>query len=130
MSTHNICFRGEIRKILCGYPLLSVAKLTYIYIYMSQLDLHCLHRYWLWSAGLTGLRGLAILDGISATLYKRDNFCDFLFHTNHITKTCLYNFDPLKSHFYIVKLGFTGVYIIFLISVKKKHRLWVFDRTA
>ena len=32
-----------------------------------------------------------------------------------ITKTCLYNFDPLKPHFYIVKLGFTGVYIIFLI---------------
>ena len=25
MSTHNICFHGEIRKILCGYPLLSVA---------------------------------------------------------------------------------------------------------
>ena len=25
MSTHNICFRGEIRKISCGYPLLSVA---------------------------------------------------------------------------------------------------------
>ena len=33
-----------------------------------------------------------------------------------ITKTCLYNSDPLKPHFYIVKLGFTGVYIIFLIS--------------
>ena len=33
-----------------------------------------------------------------------------------ITKTCLYNFDPLKPHFYMVKLGFTGVYIIFLIS--------------
>ena len=29
-----------------------------------------------------------------------------------ITKTCLYNFDPLKSHFYIVKLGFRGAYII------------------
>ena len=41
----------------------------------------------------------------------------------HITKTCLYNFDPLKPHFYIVKLGFTGVYIIFLISAQK-HRLW------
>ena len=25
MNTHNICFHGEIRKILCGYPLLSVA---------------------------------------------------------------------------------------------------------
>ena len=35
-----------------------------------------------------------------------------------ITKTYLYNFDPLKLHFYIVKLGFTGVYIIFLISAR------------
>ena len=39
-----------------------------------------------------------------------------------ITKTSLYNFDPLKPHFYIVKLGFTGVYNIFLISAQK-HRL-------
>ena len=23
MSTHNICFHGEIRKIITGYPLLS-----------------------------------------------------------------------------------------------------------
>ena len=36
----------------------------------------------------------------------------------YFTKTCLYNFDPLKPHFYIVKLGFTGVYIIFLISAQ------------
>ena len=35
-----------------------------------------------------------------------------------ITKTCLYNFDPHKPHFYIIKLGFTGVYIIFLISAQ------------
>ena len=35
-----------------------------------------------------------------------------------ITKTYLYNFDALKPHFYIVKLGFTGVYIIFLISAQ------------
>ena len=33
-------------------------------------------------------------------------------------KTCLYNFDHLKPHFYIVKLGFTGVYIIFLFLLK------------
>ena len=46
-----------------------------------------------------------------------------------ITKTCLYNFDPLKPHFYTVKLGFKGVYIIFLISANK-HRLWVLVRTA
>ena len=46
-----------------------------------------------------------------------------------ITKTYLYNFDPLKPHFYIVKLGFTGVYTIFLIFAQK-HRLWVLVRTA
>ena len=46
-----------------------------------------------------------------------------------ITKTCLYNFDPLQPYFYIVKLGFKGVYIIFLISAQK-HRLWVLVRTA
>ena len=44
-----------------------------------------------------------------------------------ITKTYLYNFDPLKPH--IVKLRFRGVYIIFLISAQK-HRLWVLVRTA
>ena len=37
-------------------------------------------------------------------------FCIF------ITETYLYNFDPLKPHFYVVKLGFTGVNIIFIIS--------------
>ena len=37
-----------------------------------------------------------------------------------ITKTYLYNVDPLKPHFYIVKVGFTGVYIIFLISAQKQ----------
>ena len=36
----------------------------------------------------------------------------------NITKTYLYNFDPLKPHFYLVKLGFTGVYINFHISAQ------------
>ena len=38
-----------------------------------------------------------------------------------ITKTRLYNIDLLKPHFYKVKLGFTGVYIIFLISAQNIH---------
>ena len=37
---------------------------------------------------------------------------------DNITKTYLYSFDPLKPHYYIVKLGFTGVYIIFHISAQ------------
>ena len=36
----------------------------------------------------------------------------------HITKTHLYNFNPLKPHFYIVKPGFTWVFIIFHISAQ------------
>ena len=43
----------------------------------------------------------------------------FKTYTINITKTYLYNFEPLKSHFYLVKLGFTGVYSIFLISAQK-----------
>ena len=56
----------------------------------------------------------------------------FYFHAKTsviITITCLYNFDPLKPHFYIVLLGFTGVNIVFLVSAQK-HRLWVLIRTA
>ena len=45
----------------------------------------------------------------------------YLHLLNHITKTCLYIFDPLKPHFYIAKLGFTGVYIIFLIFAQNIH---------
>ena len=47
----------------------------------------------------------------------------------NITKTCLYNFDPFKPNFYTVKLGFQGVYIVFLISAQK-HILWILVRTA
>ena len=47
-----------------------------------------------------------------------------------ITKTRLYNFDPLLNpHFYKIKLGFKRVYIIFLISAQK-HILWVLVRAA
>ena len=41
MSTHNICFRGEIRKILCGYPLLSVAMLivkSFLWSFSASAD--------------------------------------------------------------------------------------------
>ena len=38
---------------------------------------------------------------------------------SYITKTCLYNFDPLKPYFYIVNLEFTGVYIISFLFLLK-----------
>ena len=46
-------------------------------------------------------------------------YCSFSFKVMHrFTKTRLYNIGLLKSHFYKVKLGFTRVYIIFLISAQ------------
>ena len=56
-------------------------------------------------------------------------FCWFCHALARNTKTRIYNFDPLKPQFYVVELGFTGVYIIFRISAQK-HRLWVPVRTA
>ena len=38
-APRNICFRREIRKFLCGYPLLFVVK--------SDLDLNCLPRQYI-----------------------------------------------------------------------------------
>ena len=40
-----------------------------------------------------------------------------ILYSFHIKKTCLYNFDPHKPHFYTVKLEFTRVYI-FLFLLK------------
>ena len=37
----------------------------------------------------------------------------FTVFMDNIPKICLYNVDPLKTHFYIVKLGFTVVYLYF-----------------
>ena len=64
------------------------------------------------------IRGRSLCDATQGNmcllLRSRDN--DDSSHI--ITKTYLYNFDPLKPHFYIVKLGFTGVNIIFHISAQ------------
>ena len=49
-------------------------------------------------------------QGLRYSIYKS--------FTVSITKTYLYNTDPFKPRFYIVKLGLTGVYINFLISAK------------
>ena len=82
-------------------------------------DMCCLiHHVWL------------IIQIIYLTLSKLGkNTANDIFFFLIITKTRLYKADPLKPHFYIVKLGFTGVYIILLISAQK-HRLWVLVRTA
>ena len=69
-----------------------------------------------------------MLSANSFTQHARKVF-SFEMSVFFITKTRLYNFDPLNPHFYIVKLGLTGVYIIFLISAQK-DRSWALIRTV
>ena len=61
---------------------------------------------------------LSFRDTTTGSLMDMFKFSDKYHSSRCITKTYLYNFDPLNPHFYIVKLGFTGVYIIFLILLK------------
>ena len=50
--------------------------------------------------------------------YVQSFFTAFVKKIGIITKTCLYNFDPLQPHSYVVKLEFAGVYIICFISAQ------------
>ena len=100
---------------------------------MVAFILVSLHFYFL---GSFFLRGFGKSGSISAISNEGGGFFWVFFlrllvciTAHSITKTRLYSFDPLKPHFYTVKLGFTGVYINFLISAQK-HRLWVLVRTA
>ena len=63
------------------------------------------------------LRTLTKIKTVPSDHHASNHFysiCELFFHHENM----LYNFDPLKPHFYIGELGFTGVYIIFLILLK------------
>ena len=48
-----------------------------------------------------------------------------------IRKTYRCNEYPFKPHFYIVKLGYAGVYNVHIfLTFGPKHKLWVLVRTA
>ena len=58
-------------------------------------------------------------------IVRRDTtFSFFCLVGSHHENMPKYNIDSLKPHFYIVKLGFTEVYIFFSYFYSK-HRLWV-----
>ena len=87
----------------------------------TDLDLHCLQRWAI--SRLSRTRVNICFCGESRNRYRSDN---------NTSRKHIYNFDPFKPHFYIVKLGFMYKvyrYIIFLISAQE-HRLWVLIRTA
>ena len=58
-----------------------------------------------------------IADLVQSALFF---WCNTWQKCQSITTTRLYGFDPLKLRFYKVKLGFSGVYIIFSYFTKTK----------
>ena len=72
MSTHNICFRGEVRKIFTWYPPLSKpipSYPSYYQIYLKYLDTYTL-RFWTrsfyWSTLVA--KSLVLLDAAHEVL--------------------------------------------------------------
>ena len=106
-----------------------------MYIVSAETTLSYL--FWLPSERRSALKGTNLLPPVSkffslrVDLFSEGDWCagkQIGTHKNGLPCEKS-NVDPLKLHCYIVKLGFTGVYIIFLISVQK-HRLWVLVRIA
>ena len=83
-----------------------------------RIQLMHIFRLWQKTSAKLQINHLTTVRGVAHTMYLLSEVGTTLYGIaeKRITKTRLYNFDPLKPHSYIVKLGFTGVYIIFLIS--------------
>ena len=100
----NQSYQFEVKENSSKYILFQCfdhVTMTYVLPleYKTNIFLHC---YYLLNSGLTN-------PGTGKNCHHRHVVERF-----YITKTSLFKEDLLTSHFYIVKLGFTGVYIIFL----------------
>ena len=82
----------------------------------SGTKVDCPTLLWFLFVCIVKLFGAASGEKGEAGTSKTDLRTPCSFPTHH--KTCLFNFDTLKPHCYIVKLGFTGGYFIFLISAE------------
>ena len=65
MSTHNICFCGEIRKILCGYLLLTVAMNSNRFLGASLSIFFSFWMSMIWSLGVLIFRVIIVLFEVS-----------------------------------------------------------------
>ena len=57
-----------------------------------------------------------VLIFVKSTILSTHNHC--FINKKNIRKTCPCNVYPLEPHFYIVKLGFAGVYLFFLFLLQ------------
>ena len=74
------------------------------------------NRFWVLSVGTIFI----LLWKLDESVWQMDLTLSILGKkkNNNNMKTCLYNFDPFKPHFYVVKLWFTGYTLFFLFLLK------------
>ena len=146
-STHNICFRAKITKIVyeciflsgpiasfCCLKSVLVAERLVLLISdqedpdsnpaRSRLEFRTLQYIIAQSFSLSRYDLNKFLRDYCFYVPKRRYCMTWLMFSSSlkpcsfIMKTCLNNFDPLKPNFYIVKLGFTGYKLFFLFLLK------------
>ena len=151
MSTHNICFCWEIRNILCGYYLLSVAMYvpnqnlnqpaylcSLIRVFVVSMKKLCILSYskyaqWrFWSDCMKPWLSEFLLNAISKGPFFMSQLVIFeLLQTENdfmTYKTIIYSDQPdLSTQFanIIIGLDKSGYQVnIFFLSLHKKHMLW------
>ena len=118
-STHNLCFEQKYENIsvfcLKIFRFLEVKfsiylnRRVFVMLFQGALDDYDDLVFACGSGGTAA--GLSIANYLTGSKMRYTSLLIFT-----IRKTSLHKFDPLKPHFYIVKLGFTGVYIVLFIS--------------
>ena len=117
----------RLRRVYTAHELTIYMYLHLLHVWPTHPGAHVqvnvfpttVHRPWSHGEGTHGSRAAKWKYSNNTELkYDKTQWLNDSMTRTSITKTYLYNFDPLKPHFYIVKLGFTGVNIIFLISAQ------------
>ena len=110
---------------------LNTIIFKHVYWYMQLISGERLQDHW--SSGISHFAYFIIFAcfDFSRTLILLLICCtlkDFCSNATFIRKTCLCNVYPIVPQFYIVKLGYAGVYLFFLFLLQ--NRLLVLVRTA
>ena len=117
----SVCKEAVKRRPVLWYSA-TIKFYVALGLFGADLRLHWAHMPFCWFC--LEMSHMWKIIPLPQSCYKAERCCIFLYILwtgsksqvcIFITKTSLYIFAPLKPHFYIVKLGFTGVYIISLI---------------
>ena len=108
VSTHNICFHGEIRKLLCGYsPLRKYAYSNMLKILPPKNENFKIKKF----RYIFHISDQNIDCGYSLEPPRRGGSNEYQ-QSMFLSRNKKINVYPCKPQFYYIKVGFKGVKII------------------